>query len=156
MRRLLIHVFVLACLPWVTWWAWRMERRVLREGRPLSDAEAAAAAAVGVRQPERIRLTVVPEVPMPGFRWMQRLAARFGFDGSGTSGMALRYGILVRAGSDGNAQLLLHECVHTAQYERIGSLCGFLRRYLVECLRDGYAHSALEREADERSMKRVT
>src|SRR5688572_27441328 len=108
MRRLLIHVFVLACLPWVTWWAWRMERRVLRRGKPLSDAEAAAATAVGVRQPERIRVTVVPEVPMPGFRWMQRLAAGLGFDGSRTSGVALRYGILVRAGSDGNSQLLLH------------------------------------------------
>lgn len=125
----------------------------MRQGRPLSGTEAAAAWAVGVRQPEMIRVAVVPEVRMPGFRWMQRLAARLGFDGSHTSGMALRYGILVRADDADNPRLLLHECVHTAQYERIGSLSGFLRRYLVECLRDGYACSTLEREASEQASR---
>ena len=155
MRRVLIHAFVLTCLPWVTWWAWRMERRIVRGGRPLSKAESEAARRVGVRHPERIRVAGVSRVPMPGVAWMHRTAARFGFDGSQTSGMALRYGIFVKAGSEGDPQLLLHECVHTGQFERLGSLAGFLRRYLVECLHDGYPNSSLEREARDRSLKSV-
>ena len=147
MRRFLIASLVLLCLPWVTWWAWRMERRILRDGRPLTGAELVAARNVRVRNPERIRVAAVPEVPMPGWAWIRRLAARLGFDGAQTSGMALRYGIFVRRDCAGDPRLLRHECVHTGQYERAGSLAAFLRQYLIECLHDGYANSALEREA---------
>lgn len=151
LRRTGIHLFVWMCLPWVTWWAWRMERRILRTGRPLTSAELERAATVGVQQPERIRVLAVPQVPMPGPAWAQRLAARFGFDGSTTSGMAMRYGIFVREDSAHFPGLITHECVHTGQYERLGTLAAFLRRYLFECLALGYTSSPLEREARERS-----
>jgi len=147
-RRVLIHLFVLLCLPWVTFWAWRKERHILRTGRPLTPEELGRAAArAGVTDPARIRVLTVNEVPLPGWRWLQTLAARLGFDGRATSGMALRYGIFLRSDCATDPALLLHECAHTAQYERIGSLAAFLREYLVQCLRDGYAASALEREA---------
>ena len=151
MRRVIIPCFVLLCLPWVTWWARRMERRILREGRPLTGEESAAARVAGVQFPEHIRVLAVPEIPMPGFRWMQRLAARFGFDGEQTCGMTLRYGIFVRQDCAGESTLVLHECVHTGQYERLGSPAAFLRRYLTECLIEGYFQSPLECEARERA-----
>jgi hypothetical protein len=78
---------------------------------------------------------------------MHRLAARLGFDGRQTAGMALRYGIFVRSDSIADPALLLHECCHTGQYERMGSLTAFMRRYLMECLRFGYADAPLEAEA---------
>jgi hypothetical protein len=126
-----------------------MERRILRSGRPLSDGECALARRVRVRYPERIRVLTVPAIPFPGPSWLQRLAARCGFDGSQTAGMALRHGIFVRDCLAHDPLLLLHECVHTGQYERAGSLSGFLRPYLVQCLCDNYADSAFEREARE-------
>jgi hypothetical protein len=147
-RRILIHLFVLFCLPWVTYWAWRRERHILCVGRPLTPDESdRAATRAGVAAPSRIRVLTVPSVPLPGWRWMRALAARMGFDGSATSGMSLRYGIFLRSDCASDPALLLHECAHTAQYERMGSLAAFMREYLVQCLRDGYADSALEREA---------
>lgn len=151
MRRLLLHLLTCLALPWVTWWAWRMERRILRSGRPLTECESAVAARMGVQYPERVRLLTVPEVPMPGAAWMQRLAARFGFDGSQTAGMTLRYGIFIREDCAADPQLVAHECVHTGQYERAGSLARFLRVYLSQCLIDGYCSAALEQEARARA-----
>lgn len=147
MRWILIQAAVLASLPWVGVWAWRMERRAVRGGRPLSPEELAMARGCGVGSPERVRVLVVDEIPFPGFRWMQRLAARWNFDGSQTIGMALRYGIFVRGDACGEPGLLAHECVHTGQAERCGGLTGFLRRYLADCLLSGYSASSFEEEA---------
>ncbi|HRJ72181.1 MAG TPA: hypothetical protein PLS03_08140 [Terrimicrobiaceae bacterium] len=43
--------------------------------------------------------------------------------------------------------MIAHECVHTAQYERLGGFRPFLRQYLEECLAVGYDESPLELEA---------
>jgi hypothetical protein len=146
-RLALVRLLVFFALPWVTFWAWRHEREILRRGRPLAQDELQRAALAGVAAPGRIRVLTVDKVPMPGWRWVQRLAARLGFDGSTTAGMALRYGIYLRRDREVETALMVHECAHTAQYERLGSIAAFMRRYLVECLRDGYAGSALEAEA---------
>lgn len=124
-----------------------MERRILRAGRELTAAERNAAGRAGVVRPERIRVLTVPGIPLPGFAWLHRIAAAFGFDGSQTAGMSLRYGIFIREDAADDFPLLLHECVHTGQYERFGSLAAFLRRYLNECLTAGYSASPLEQEA---------
>ncbi len=124
-----------------------MEKWILRTGRKLFPQEAFAAGLVGVVFPDRIRILAVEQVPAPGFRWLQQLARLFGFDNSLTCGMTIRYGIFIRNDCAGDPRLIFHECVHTAQYERFGSLSGFLRRYLNECLIDGYDKSNLEREA---------
>lgn len=151
MRRLLLHLLTWMALPWVVWWAWRMERRILRHGRCLTDQETVNATRMGVHHPERLRILSVPQVPMPGTAWMQRIAARCGFDGSHTAGMALRYGIFIREDCGADPQLIAHECVHTAQYEKAGSLARFLRAYLSQCLIDGYWNAALEQEARARA-----
>jgi len=41
----------------------------------------------------------------------------------------------------------------TAQYERLGGIEGFLRRYLHECLTVGYNAAPMKREADEVSRR---
>ncbi len=147
LKNALLYPAVLLSLPWVSFWAWRQERRILKTGRALTPVEMARASRTGVRHPDRIRVLVVGRVPLPGAAWMHWLAARLGFDGNGTAGMALRYGIFIRRDGDGDPALLVHECCHTAQYERAGSLGGFLKVYLLQCLRDGYFDSALEQEA---------
>jgi hypothetical protein len=146
-RTVSLYLAVQACLPWVIFWAWRQERRILRNGRTLTVQEAERAARAGVRTPARIRVLAVESVPLPGPRWMHNLARRLGFDGSQTAGMALRYGIYVRRECQDDPELLVHECCHTAQYERMGSIRAFMRVYLMQCLRDGYYASGLEEEA---------
>lgn len=132
-----------------------MERRIRRQGRGLTEAELQTARLAGAAVPEKIRVLEVDSVPMPGWGWVQRIAARFGFDSSTTAGLCLRYGIFLRRDSAHDPQLLAHECVHTGQYERLGSLWAFLRRYLAECLTIGYWQSPLEREARQRAAESV-
>lgn len=152
-RTVLLPVIIVAAMPWVGWWAWRTERRTLREGRPLFTSEWAVAERVGVRHPEKVRVIAVEEIPMPGLAWMHRIAARWGFDRRQIGGLCLRYGILLRRDLAAQPIIMAHELVHTAQYERHGSLTGFLRAYLLQCLRTGYSHAPLEREAVEKSTR---
>ena len=44
---------------------------------------------------------------------------------------------------------MAHELVHVMQYERLGGVRPFLRAYVYECLRFGYAAAPLELEAVE-------
>ncbi|MEP6956338.1 MAG: hypothetical protein ABI883_05885, partial [Chthoniobacterales bacterium] len=57
------------------------------------------------------------------------------------------YGIYLRADHSGNRALLMHELVHTVQYERLGGVRPFLAQYLRECLTVGYPLGDLETEA---------
>jgi hypothetical protein len=147
LARLLVEIVL---LPWVGIWAWRMEQRILRQGRPLTDSELADAAACGVQDPSRIRVLAVEEVPLPAPRWVCRLGRKCGV-GFAPAGMALRHGILALAENAHDRPLLTHEFVHAGQCERLGSLPRFLRRYLMQCLLDGYDAAALEQEARDRS-----
>jgi len=54
-----------------------------------------------------------------------------------TVGLTLRYGIFIRADHWGARRLVVHELVHTAQYERLGGFEPFLRQYLLECINIG-------------------
>ena len=65
-----------------------------------------------------------------------------------THGLTLRYGILVRTDCWGQRPLIVHELVHTSQYERLGGFEAFLRRYLLECITPpGYPDGPMEQEA---------
>lgn len=61
--------------------------------------------------------------------------------------MSLRYGIFIRKEYWRDPYLLAHECVHTAQYERLGGFSNFLKAYLRECLEIGYPEAPMEQEA---------
>lgn len=136
-----------AILPVVWLWAFRMERRALRHGRPLNRREGELARRAGVRHPERIRVLLVDEMPSAGLPWMRRLAARWGLSMDGVIGLCLRYGIFLRR-RPARLETFVHECVHTAQCERLGGLAAFLARYLGECLEHGYDRAPMEIEAE--------
>ena len=65
----------------------------------------------------------------------------FGFDG-------ITFGDHVFLSDKGydNAPLLRHEQVHCDQYKRYGFF-GFIGKYLVETMKNGYANNSLEIEA---------
>ena len=58
----------------------------------------------------------------------------------------LGHSIFVRAGHE-TARLLSHELRHVYQYERAGSIAGFLPTYLQQIIEVGYAACPLERDA---------
>ena len=120
---------------------------MLRTGIPLTPAQLADATAIGVAHPERVRLDIGPEAPWPFFKIFRPLAVRTGLVPHQIAGITFRYGIFLRADHQHERGLLLHELVHTAQYERLGGIRGFLAEYLYECLTAGYPYGSLEKEA---------
>ena len=52
--------------------------------------------------------------------------------GDETRSTTIRYGIYIRSDAMGDRTLLVHELVHTAQYERLGGILPFIRQYMHE------------------------
>ena len=151
MRAVWRWIVVEALLPLATLWAAWQERRILRGGRELQGSEREVAEALGVLEPERVRVMILPEVPLPGPRWMIRRLSHLTDLATQPCGMALGHGIFLDDAHAARLDVLAHELVHTTQFERHESLHGFLRQYLTECIRDGYSCAAMEAEAVRRS-----
>lgn len=133
-------------LPLATKWATEQEDRILRQGVPLSVRELADALRVGVKDPERVRLLQVETIPAPGHPVLQA-AYQHARVPTAPRGLTLHYGIFVRADYWRDRTLIVHELVHTAQYERLGGIEQFLRQYLMECATVGYQKCPMEAEA---------
>jgi len=134
-------------LPLACAWAEEQERVILRDGVPLATAQVADAHRIGVVQPERVRLRVVEEIPLPTHPDLRMAAEITGLISPMTIGLTLRYGIFIRSDYWGERRLVVHELVHTSQYERLGGFGPFLRQYLHECITIGYPAAPLEQEA---------
>jgi hypothetical protein len=134
-------------LPLAVRWAGEEERRVLCEGVPLSKQELVDAVAIGVRNPERVRLLRVDDIPVPVHPMLKAAAASFNFLTAAPRGLALAHGIFIRTDHWRDRQLIAHELVHTAQYQRLGGLFPFLHTYVVQCATAGYENAPLELEA---------
>lgn len=146
---LLAEAILLPAAAWVA----REEARVLRSGRPLDLGERRLATAAGVREPERLRLLEVERIEFPILRQLSPLLRRWGRGPRPTLGLCLRHGLQRVTAAPRPLELLAHECVHTAQYERLGGIQPFLRAYFRQCLTLGYFRAPLEREAVEISRR---
>ena len=109
------------------------------------------ARAIGVIDPGRVRVLAVGRIPDPLGPISALLARCTSVTVSRPSGLTLRHGIFAVPPYDRDRSLLAHELVHTMQYQRAGSLFGFMRRYIFQCLADGYLNAEWEREARELS-----
>ena len=134
-------------LPFACAWVARQERRILAEGIPLDSDGLGVARALGVAHPARVRLLVLPRLPLPHNALIRRLGLWAGGLSTETIGLSARYGIFLRSPYHQDRRLLAHELTHTRQYERLGGLRPFLRQYLRECLTAGYLFSPMEQEA---------
>lgn len=134
-------------LPLASKWVEEQERIILQEGEPLSAQGLEDARLMGVTYPEQIRLLQVESIPLPSNPILKAAAVSTGLISQNTGGMSLRYGIFLRTDCWENREIIAHECVHTAQYERFGSVKSFLQHYLEECITIGYPDAPLEQEA---------
>lgn len=135
-------------LPLASAWALEQESTILKTGVALTAAQLADARQIGVTNPDKVRLLRVEQIPSPRHPILATAAQATNLISPATAGLTLRYGIFVRADFWGNRHLVVHELVHTAQYERLGGVDGFLRTYLNECLTPpGYPYGPMEQEA---------
>lgn len=147
LRRAFARLLVPLLLPAACVWLARQERRILAEGVPLDAAQLADARALGITWPERVRLLVLPRLPLPHNRLVRQLGLWTGTLSEETVGLSARYGIFLRSPYHRDRRLLAHELTHTRQYERLGGVRPFLRQYLRECLTEGYLCAPMEQEA---------
>jgi len=140
-------------LPMACFWVRRQEALILGSGTPLNSAQLADARKIGVEYSAKIRLKFVDQVPLPLFPMLRKAAEKFAAFPSDTIGITLRYGIFIQSRYANDRRLLLHELVHTSQYERMGGVRPFLRQYLHECLTAGYPFGSLEEEARRRTQE---
>jgi len=149
MKRALTCVGLALMVPLVVLWAWWQERRILSRGWGLSELERSWAKAAGVAEPATIRVMTVDTVPLPmPVSWAEFFHERFGLGIGSPIGMSLRYGIYLAEDHMPNPRVLVHEFVHTAQYERLG-LFKFMWLYFCQCAFEGYNGAPLECEANE-------
>ena len=134
-------------LPLACKWAEEQEQIILRDGVALTSSQIDDARKIGVKEPERVRLRVVEEIPIPTNPILRSAAEQTGLISPFTIGLTLRYGIFIHRDHWGERRLVVHELAHTAQYERMGGFNEFLSVYLEECLRVGYPNGPLEQEA---------
>lgn len=143
--------FLPLLLPVATLWVEREERKILRHGIRLSPEGLMDAAKMGVAHPDKIRLMKVDRIPWLNGRLMKTLSLAMPSVSPHTVALSLRYGIYIRSRYWGDRHLIAHECVHTGQYERSGSVTKFLHSYFTECLETGYPGAPMEQEAIRRS-----
>jgi hypothetical protein len=134
-------------LPVASAWVEKQELIICERGIPLTESELADARRAGVTSPERIRVVRVEALPQPEDEDVMFVAKRIGFFSSRSAGLTLGYGICLVHGFWEDRHVLVHECVHVGQYERMGGIRPFLSVYLRECIDPGYPFGALEREA---------
>ena len=128
-------------------WAQSYASRALAQGAPLTAAQVAIARKVGVRDPSKVRVQVVEELPAPQDPVLVAAAGRIGLMPQAASGMTLGYAVLLKRGAEKDARLLSHELRHVAQYEEKGGIRPFLAVHIPQLMQFGYEDSPFERDA---------
>jgi len=128
-------------------WAEQKEQEILQVGILLSESQLQDAKLIPIMQPEKVRLLRVSAIPLPDDPELRFAAQAIQLITPHTQGLSLRYGIFIRDDYWHNREIFVHELIHTAQCERLGSLQNFLIQYLTECIKYGYPAAPLEQEA---------
>ena|SRR2546421_5796977 len=118
--------------PLACQWAKSQEAYILKHGAPLAIHQVADARRVGVEDAARVRVLVVDRIPMPDDKELADAARRAQIITDSSQAVAIGHGIIIRADSWQNRELLLHQLVHVAQCERSGGLETFVSEYLTD------------------------
>jgi len=81
-------------LPLAAAWATEQEREILRDGVSLSAGEIADACAIGVKEPDRVRLLRIETIPRPTQPQLRAACVAIDFLTPAKSGLTLGHGIL--------------------------------------------------------------
>ncbi len=120
---------------------------MMEQGAPLNEAQVADARRAGVQAPDKIRVIRVETIPQPEHEDVMFIARHIGLFSTRSAGITIGHGICLRHGFWDDRAVLVHECVHVGQYEKLGGVRPFLSVYLRECVDPGYPFGRLEQEA---------
>src|SRR5436190_3618916 len=112
-------------------WAKSQEAYILEHGVPLTADQVADAQQAGVTDPSAVRVLVVNRIPLPDNEELADAARRAQIITDASRGVAIGHGIIIRADSWRDRELLIHQFAHVAQCERSGGLKTFVNEYLL-------------------------
>jgi Domain of unknown function (DUF4157) len=135
-------------LPQFLGWVEAQEKDALSHGAVLSQGAANDARAAGVNMPEKVRVRAVGQIPQPDHPRIKELAREFGLLTPSTAAITFGHGIFIQEDRLHDREILVHEFVHVAQYERLG-IEDFLMQYVLQIFKNGYENAPMEREARE-------
>jgi hypothetical protein len=140
--------------PLACQWAQNQEAYILKHGAPLAAHQVADARRAGVEAIGRVRVLVVDRIPLPENKELADAARQAQIITDSSKAVAIGHGIVVRADSWQNREVLLHQLVHVAQCERSGGLESFVIEYLLDrrSSRD-FSLGSLEEEARSRARE---
>lgn len=113
-------------------WAKTQQEVILKYGVSLSSAQSDDASRCGVQDSSRVRVLVVDRIPLPDDEELAEAARRAQIITEASRGVTIGHGIIIRADSWQNRELLLHQFVHVAQCERYEELDSYLADYLCD------------------------
>jgi hypothetical protein len=128
-------------------WAETLAANARPSGVPLSPALTAIARKVGVRAPEKVRIIVLDDIPLPDDPVLKGAALSVGLSQGDAAGMTLGHTIFLRRGYENDLRVASHELRHVAQYEASGGIAGFLAVHLADLVAFGYEDSPFEVDA---------
>lgn len=128
-------------------WLNQVASEMATHARRLSSQEQALAKEVGVKDPTRVRIALVEEMPLPHDEPLRSMALKLGYGNQAIAGGCIGHLVWINKRHAGNRALLAHELVHVAQQERM-SQEQYFRRYMAELTVVGYTRSPLEVEAN--------
>lgn len=134
-------------IPKASEWIKNQEFGILIKGRNLNSDELDIAKKIGIKNYDKIKIFESSTIPKPKDIMLLEVGKQLGLINAQTSGICFRYGIFIHENGMDKKATLVHELIHTLQYERFGSIELFLTQYSKECLELGYENSTLELEA---------
>lgn len=135
--------------PWLAW----HEARLLSKGTPLDPGLLDWARPSGIANPRKARFLSASVIPLPAPMFVRRFLDKRGFPCIHLAGLSLRNGIYLSDQFRDPNETVKHELIHTRKYQQAESIFEFLRRYLFQCLTDGYSDCEMEREARNESRR---
>ncbi|MGZ4985586.1 MAG: hypothetical protein ACXWFY_00530 [Chthoniobacterales bacterium] len=119
-------------LPLALEWARAQEEFILQQGMPLAPKQVDDARRAGVNDPSKVRILVVDRISPPDNAELAEAARSAQIITDACRAVTIGYGIVLRANSWQDRELVMHQLVHVAQCERSGGLESFVAQYLTD------------------------
>ena len=142
-------------LPQYISWADDINTKGLKIGTPLDEQQLLLATDIGIKNPKKVRIVYVDEVPFPHENFaLKVLGEALGFIGEGivNNAQVFGYSIYIRTGYELNRPRLAHELVHVLQIER-SDLETIISQHFSDLAKYGYENAPLEVEAFKANQK---
>lgn len=140
-----LHKMLPTIVPLASHWVTSVEKDLWNFSRPLTPDETADAIAMGISQPDKIRVAIVERLPEPSAE-LKHLAEQLRILTSRTESFICGRTILIKTHAPDQAKIILHELAHALQIERSGGVQAFLRKYFEQCLDYGNENCPMEIE----------